>query len=124
MQDRFRFRAWDVTGRKMLFAQNYIHAFIEDGEPNYTIMQSTGLRDKNDKLIYEGDILQGDEPPHWKAPVIFEEGRYSWYYGENWGEISPESVTIVGNVFENPEIKFGFGPKTDADKLKGEKANV
>jgi YopX protein len=72
------------------------------------VMQFTGLKDKNGKEIYEGDIVRRngvkslmriffDETAAFRAtPVNEERGR--WYVD------NPDEVEIVGNIYENPEL--------------------
>ena len=63
MQDRFRFRTWDKKNKKWLHFdfstyltyQDRIWDALTDGNKFY---QCTGLKDKNGKLIYEGDVLE------------------------------------------------------------------
>jgi uncharacterized phage protein (TIGR01671 family) len=75
--------------------------------------QCTGLKDKNGKLIYEGDIVA----PVWydgsmgsKAVVKYGEfncsccdGVYGWYFDN--GDIrGVEDYEVIGNIHENPDL--------------------
>ena len=65
----------------------------------------TGLKDKNGKEIYEGDILEWDHRKAKDARVIeFVEGGF-WIHGINGFEIPAEHLReIIGNIYENPEL--------------------
>ena len=74
------------------------------------IMQYTGLKDKNNKEIYEGDILSNgnNEKPY---KVIFENGSFRAEFEEDFEEYSfdlidvvAQGCEVVGNIYENPEL--------------------
>ena len=66
-------------------------------------MQYTGLKDKNGKEIYEGDVIKDR---YNSGPVSFDDGigAWSWPHGEDWGMISLDDIEVIGNIHENPEL--------------------
>lgn len=124
-----KFRAWlpDPDVEKMLRVKalifendktrcmcGYAYDFYLEDE-DATIMQSTGLHDKNGKEIFEGDIL-GIETDEGVLNVnIFWDSKHALFMFEskkyNEEELLAELVEdntypfeIIGNIYENPEL--------------------
>lgn len=85
-------------------------------DENATIMQSTGLLDKNGKEIFEGDIVQFEDCYEVSDFLYINTGIIEWCQGgfhvTNRDSVLMEDlidgdsldVTIIGNIYENQEI--------------------
>ncbi|EAG7433653.1 hypothetical protein BLH47_06505 [Listeria monocytogenes] len=70
-----------------------------------TVGQFTGLKDKNGKKIFEGDI-GWDEHNECYGVVKFEEGKFLYVWeniAEDLREVA-DSIEIYGNIHENPDL--------------------
>ncbi len=132
--DRFNFRAW--SGKKMYYTWNYLTSaegmgicLIDWLANQLNVMQCTSLKDKNGKLIYEGDIFEewyedeNGEIVYDKENldvVIYQDAMFqvaSNYNTKNQYQsplIEDEKLSyikknqinavVIGNIFENPEL--------------------
>ncbi len=77
-----------------------------------TVCQFTGLKDKNDKEIYEGDIVKLDgegsltEVRYRDGQFEVEQVEFRNVMGDAWVSIRVEKngLEIIGNIYENPEL--------------------
>ncbi len=59
MTREIKFRIWDKESKWMISFENMNLSIIRNREPErFELMQYTGLKDKNGKEIYEGDIIE------------------------------------------------------------------
>ena len=74
-----------------------------------SIEQCTAMYDKNDRLIFEGDLLRIDcKDIHGIAPVMYIRGSFvcgrDYIMSELLGDFSKYDLEIVGNMHDNPEL--------------------
>ena len=115
MSRDIRFRAWDKV-RKVMFiifdSTNQTEWYLPNLKDNFEVMQYTGLKDKNKKDIYEGDLVWTYEPEEGKLSekIIYENGsfRVNCLSGDKIdypiGSILSKYIEVIGNIFENPEL--------------------
>ncbi len=125
-----KFRAWDsyfksFTGfiiekdknneDRIFFkkANHYSDYCLGENKTRFFLMQYTGLKDKNGKEIYEGDIVrlyeweQGFE--YTDRKVVFFQGCFKVEdmndgYFCNIDLVNLSLCEVVGNIYENPEL--------------------
>lgn len=103
-----KFRAWDNSHSEMIDyseVRSNFGWYLDDDD--ITLMQFTGLLDKNGKEIYEGDILGYWGKAAWL--VGFVEGRFCFIYEDGrkaFGltKSSLQGKEIIGNIYQNPEL--------------------
>lgn len=122
-----KFRAWDKRNKQMvevkaidwcdtdIISINYPHGKLYSAPEEFggtiKLMQYTGLKDKNGKEIYEGDIIKWynnlariewrEELAQFNAhrfvePVPLYRQKIDSY---NWMD-----AEVIGNIYENPEL--------------------
>ena len=133
-----RFRAWNKATKEMYGADDIIAInfeekeicvqtiYFEQGLPDsrdldyydfddIVLMQSTGMRDKNDREIFEGDILKVTNLSSWLEVVSFNEDKAMFVSKETKRKIEETplydlfntdifEVEIIGNIYTNPEL--------------------
>ena len=123
-----KFRCWDTENKQMLKVQEldfedtfyggrlsiradmYNDYFdIED----MILMQYTGLKDKNGKEIYEGDIIKiyaeglGGEAI---GKIVYDEYDLAFVLRNEVEELSEclwyaeQQIEVIGNIYDNPEL--------------------
>ena len=126
-----RYRAWHVLAEEMIneiliisFVRKEIIGKFSDGSTSVPLkfederngedvilMQSTGLKDKNDKEVFVGDIIKCTRGC---LHEVYIEKEYGGTYiggmpavylkGLREGYAWTEHEEIIGNIYENPEL--------------------
>ena len=109
-----KFRAFN--GESMEYGGFSVHATDGKIVPSHftkvsehsPLMQSTGVKDINDKEIFVGDVLWC-EHANCKGDVWFDDGQFTTdAFGECRGIRNGDPLEVIGNIYENPEMWEGI----------------
>jgi len=102
-----KFRVWDKGDKKIYYPARIFPDGFTLGFPSETkagiLMQFTGLKDRNGKEIYEGDILRiggSSRVVEWKEVCDDK----LCYVGFPFYYLDTERMSVIGNIYENPEL--------------------
>ena len=135
MNRELKFRAWDSITKKWLFGYEYpnLGGFSMKGEvmlfgeysrffesipiedwDKIILMQYTGLKDKNGKEVYEGDVIRQSSDlciiescvGGFDCQMLVELKNGGTLRGSvyNFSFLSEKYCEIIGNIYENPEL--------------------
>lgn len=123
-----KFRAWDKKHNDMLedvgievdkYSNLTISSrgiFIRPDNPDFELMQYTGLRDKNGTEIHEGDIISimPNNPKGYVAEVYWQGGGFETtsvdgdsstaLHATLYEAVDRGNCKIIGNIYENKEL--------------------
>jgi uncharacterized phage protein (TIGR01671 family) len=122
MTREIKFRVWDKIKKEMselnfIRLKSGLGQAIKGKAKDFDLMQYTGLKDKNGKEIYEGDVLKNNDLRYIVKAVKggFAINKYQdelaskWTFWDALG--NPQTIgyiegncEIIGNIHENPEL--------------------
>ena len=131
MQREIKFRAWDKKQKAFINGFNMIGFSTGQGAPkrklqrfsdywdmeDVVLMQYAGLHDKNDKEIYEGDIIDKSYISPLNGEMVIQRYIIEWHNGifkavfikdkpyyDRYLWMEFKEVEVIGNIYENPEL--------------------
>ena len=118
-----KFRAWfdsEMYDKPVVYDGEFYLDWreFENGETynGAVLMQSTGLKDKNGKEIFEGDIVKYKAGCNTFTEEVAYDKNFSGFgvrdananiiftFGELAEDIDIHSLEVIGSIYENPEL--------------------
>ena len=119
MSREIKFRAWDIRWKRYIGLDGS-DSFSVFGDEDFIVEQFTGLRDKNGKEIYEGDILSCEyykKSREFNNFIIFSDGMFCFNPNKKLHQVkrplrqsleyagaANNQYEVVGNIHENPDL--------------------
>jgi hypothetical protein len=102
-----KFRAWDGSSmsQNAKTIQEIASVGVQSRDPEkLEWLQYTGLKDKNGKEIYEGDVFVGEWRPNPNI-IKFDNGSFrDSRSGFVFDSYEASTSVVLGNIYENPEL--------------------
>ena len=134
MKNRFKFRFWFKDTQEMIYSEKFndvqtLGQWLFEDRKDVIKMQCTGLKDKNGKLIYEGDVVKAKHKPDregwycvWRGVVEYDNENCQYVIKASHYSVLNETklnkatfennesfiwfdwLEIIGNIYENKEL--------------------
>jgi uncharacterized phage protein (TIGR01671 family) len=122
MKREIKFRAWDIKHKKFIDLNGFEVAFknclnvgsitqiFEQGKlisfnpDEIDLLQFTGLKDKNGKEIYEGDIIKWEWVSENIELVEFRDGAFCPFGWNHNAFQNLNLIEVIGNIYESPNL--------------------
>jgi uncharacterized phage protein (TIGR01671 family) len=112
MKRELKFRAWDLDSQDKMYSWEEIRNLFNDHlkQERVILMQYTGIKDKNGKEIYEGDIVV--ESGEYVNPFDGSSHKFSRTFEVKYladgfhlftDQVNGEHE-VISNIYENPEL--------------------
>lgn len=122
-----KYRAWDKARKRMVQNPQMDYCELDSGNFGFTnmydefgrqvedfiLMEFIGIKDKNEKEIYEKDIVkyessyENEEPPDSPQEVYWVDqlASFSPFCHRIKWRCDINKTEVIGNIYENPELK-------------------
>lgn len=103
-----KFRLWNPESKQLTYFDADFLLRCCKYNKDYVLMQYIGLKDKNGKEIYEGDIIDHE---HYSPRTVIYENNHARFGLQSsnksfykFDEFNKRKMLVIGNIYENPEL--------------------